>query len=142
MLGRSDDIIVIKGVKVFPSQVESILMEMEGVEPRYQIIADRVEGVDTLEMKVEVNESVFSDEIKNLQNIGSRDRTETAGDRGDERQGEAGRPGEPAAEKRQSSEGDRPEEKLKGRGRSPLPSQAVQWIVGARCPRPKAYQGG
>jgi phenylacetate-CoA ligase len=72
VLGRSDDIIVIKGIKVFPSQVESILMEMEGVEPRYQIIADRVEGADTLEIKVELNESVFSDEIKNLQSIGSR----------------------------------------------------------------------
>jgi phenylacetate-CoA ligase len=69
VLGRSDDIIIIKGVNVFPSQVESILMEMEGVEPRYQIIADRVEGVDTLEVKVEMNERVFSDEIKNLQNI-------------------------------------------------------------------------
>jgi len=72
VLGRSDDIIIIKGVNVFPSQVESILMEMEGVEPRYQIIADRVEGVDTLEVKVEVNERVFSDEIKNLQNITSQ----------------------------------------------------------------------
>jgi phenylacetate-CoA ligase len=72
VLGRSDDIIIIKGVNVFPSQVESILMEMEGVEPRYQIIADRVEGVDTLEVKVEMNERVFSDEIKNLQNIASQ----------------------------------------------------------------------
>jgi phenylacetate-CoA ligase len=72
VLGRSDDIIVIKGIKVFPSQVESILMEMEGVEPRYQIIVDRVEGVDTLELKVEVDERVFSDEIKNLQNISSQ----------------------------------------------------------------------
>ena len=69
VLGRSDDIIVIKGVKVFPSQVEAILLEVEGVEPRYQMIADRIEGVDTLEVKVEVNERVFSDEIKNLQNI-------------------------------------------------------------------------
>jgi phenylacetate-CoA ligase len=69
VLGRSDDMIIIKGVNVFPSQVESILMEMEGVEPRYQIIADRVESMDTLEIKVEVNERVFSDEIKNLQNI-------------------------------------------------------------------------
>jgi phenylacetate-CoA ligase len=69
VLGRSDDIIVIKGIKVFPSQVEAILMEVEGVEPRYQMIADRTEGVDTLEVKVEVNEKVFSDEIKNLQNI-------------------------------------------------------------------------
>jgi phenylacetate-CoA ligase len=72
VLGRTDDIIIIKGVKVFPSQVESILLEMEGVEPRYQIIVDRVEGVDTLEVKVEMNERVFSDEIKNLQNIASQ----------------------------------------------------------------------
>jgi phenylacetate-CoA ligase len=69
VLGRTDDIIIIKGVNVFPSQVESVLLEVEGVEPRYQMIADRVEGVDTLEVKVEVNERVFSDEIKNLQNI-------------------------------------------------------------------------
>jgi phenylacetate-CoA ligase len=69
VLGRTDDIIIIKGVNVFPSQVESILREVEGVEPRYQMIADRVEGMDTLEVKVEVNERVFSDEIKNLQNI-------------------------------------------------------------------------
>ena len=72
VLGRSDDIIIIKGVNVFPSQVESILLEVEGVEPCYQIIADRVEGVDTMEIKVEVNEKVFSDEIKNLQNISSQ----------------------------------------------------------------------
>ena len=50
VLGRSDDIIIIKGVKVFPSQVGAILMEVEGVEPRYQMIADRTEGVDTLEV--------------------------------------------------------------------------------------------
>lgn len=72
VLGRSDDIIIIKGVNVFPSQVESILMEVEGVEPRYQIMLDRVEGVDTLEVKVEVNERFFSDEIKILQNISSK----------------------------------------------------------------------
>jgi phenylacetate-CoA ligase len=72
VLGRSDDIIIIKGVNVFPSQVESILLEFEGVEPRYQMIADRVEGADTLELKVEVNERVFSDEIKNLQNISTQ----------------------------------------------------------------------
>jgi len=72
VLGRSDDIIIVKGVNVFPSQVESILMEVEGVEPRYQIIVDRVEGVDTLEVRVEVHERVFSDEIKNLQNISSK----------------------------------------------------------------------
>ncbi len=72
VLGRSDDILIVKGVNVFPSQVESILLEVEGVEPRYQIIVDRVEGVDTLEINVEVHEQVFSDEIKILQNISSK----------------------------------------------------------------------
>ncbi len=72
VLGRTDDIVIIKGVKVFPSQVEAILMEIEGVEPHYQLIADRQEGIDTLEVKVEVNEKVFSDEIKNLQNISAQ----------------------------------------------------------------------
>ena len=72
VLGRSDDIIVIKGVKVFPSQVESILLEVEGVEPRYQILVEQIEGADSMELKVEVNEKVFSDEIKNLQNISAQ----------------------------------------------------------------------
>jgi len=69
VLGRSDDILIMKGIKIFPSQVEAILMEIEGVEPRYQLLAERVEGADTLEIRVEVNEEVFSDEIKFLQNI-------------------------------------------------------------------------
>ncbi|MGQ9693116.1 MAG: phenylacetate--CoA ligase family protein [Thermodesulfobacteriota bacterium] len=72
VLGRTDDIVIIKGVKVFPSQVEAILMEIEGVEPHYQLLADRQEGIDTLEVKVEVNEKVFSDEIKILQNISAQ----------------------------------------------------------------------
>ena len=69
VLGRSDDILIMKGIKIFPSQVEAILMEVEGVEPRYQLLADRVEGADILELRVEVNEDAFSDEIKYLQNI-------------------------------------------------------------------------
>jgi phenylacetate-CoA ligase len=69
VLGRSDDILIMKGIKIFHSQVEAILLEVEGVEPRYQLLADRVEGADILELRVEVNEDVFSDEIKYLQNI-------------------------------------------------------------------------
>jgi len=72
VLKRSDDILFIKGIKVFPSQVEAILVEAEGVEPHYQLIADRVEGADLLELKVEVTEEVFSDEIKSLQNIAAK----------------------------------------------------------------------
>ncbi len=65
--GRSDDMLIIRGVNVFPSQIEGILLEVEGVEPHYQLIVDREGPLDILEVQVEVNETVFSDEIKNLQ---------------------------------------------------------------------------
>ncbi len=65
--GRSDDMLIIRGVNIFPSQIESLLMETEGVEPHYQIIVDRVNNLDVLEVKVEVSEEIFSDEIKQLQ---------------------------------------------------------------------------
>jgi len=67
--GRSDDMLIIRGVNVFPSQIESVLMNIEGVEPHYLLIVDRKGNLDTLEAQVEVNEKVFSDEIKNLQVI-------------------------------------------------------------------------
>ncbi|MFH1626337.1 MAG: phenylacetate--CoA ligase [Pseudomonadota bacterium] len=68
--GRSDDMLIIRGVNVFPSQIESILMSAEGIEPHYLIIVDRKGSMDTIEVQVEVNERVFSDEIKNLQALG------------------------------------------------------------------------
>jgi len=67
--GRSDDMLIIRGVNVFPSQIESILIETEGLTPHYQLIVDRKGNLDTLEVQVEVNESIFSDEIKNLQRV-------------------------------------------------------------------------
>lgn len=70
--GRSDDMLIIRGVNVFPSQIESILMNIEGIEPHYLLIVDRKGTMDTLEIQVEVNERVFSDEIKNLQTLGKR----------------------------------------------------------------------
>jgi len=70
--GRSDDMLIIRGVNVFPSQIESVLMNIEGVEPHYLLIVDRQGTLDTLEVHVEVNEKVFSDEVKNLQNLGRR----------------------------------------------------------------------
>ncbi|MBI4619610.1 MAG: phenylacetate--CoA ligase [Desulfobacterales bacterium] len=70
--GRSDDMLIIRGVNVFPSQIESILMNIEGIEPHYLLIVDRKGNMDTLEIQVEVNERVFSDEIKNLQILGKR----------------------------------------------------------------------
>jgi len=70
--GRSDDMLIIRGVNVFPSQIESVLMNIEGVEPHYVLIVDRQGTLDTLDVQVEVNEKVFSDEIKNLQTLGRR----------------------------------------------------------------------
>jgi phenylacetate-CoA ligase len=65
--GRSDDMLIIRGVNVFPSQIESVLMETKGVAPHYQLIVDREGQLDTLEVAVEVDEAVFSDEVKELQ---------------------------------------------------------------------------
>ena len=67
--GRSDDMLIIRGVNVFPSQIESVIMEIDGIEPYYQLEVTREGRLDTLTVKVEVNENVFSDEVKNLQNM-------------------------------------------------------------------------
>ena len=65
--GRTDDMLIIRGVNVFPSQIESVLMEFQGVEPHYQIVVDRAGQMDTLEVKVEVDEDTFSDEVRQMQ---------------------------------------------------------------------------
>ena len=65
--GRTDDMLIIRGVNVFPSQIEAVLMEIQGVEPHYQIVVDRSGQMDTLEVKVEVDEVTFSDEVRQLQ---------------------------------------------------------------------------
>jgi phenylacetate-CoA ligase len=70
--GRSDDMLIIRGVNVFPTQIESVLMQVEGVEPHYQLIVDREDNIDTLEVQVEVNEKVFSDEVKQLERLEKR----------------------------------------------------------------------
>lgn len=67
--GRSDDMLIIRGVNVYPSQIETILIEAEGTEPHYQIILDRVGALDDIEIKVEVNEKLFSDEVKVLDSL-------------------------------------------------------------------------
>ncbi|MBT1074471.1 phenylacetate--CoA ligase family protein [Geobacter grbiciae] len=72
MTGRSDDMLIIRGVNVFPSQIESILMGIEGVEPHYVLIVDRKDNLDSLEVQVEVDERLFSDEIKVLQSLSQR----------------------------------------------------------------------
>ncbi len=70
--GRSDDMLIIRGVNVFPSQVESVLLNIEGLEPHYELMVDRVGKMDTLEICVEVSEKIFSDEIRALQNLERR----------------------------------------------------------------------
>ena len=70
LLGRNDDMLIIKGVNVFPSQIENILMKIENTEPHYQIIIDReASQLDNVELQVEVEESFFSDETKDLEII-------------------------------------------------------------------------
>ena len=62
--GRTDDMLIIRGVNVYPSQIEQVLLEMEGTEPHYQIIVDRKGALDELEIQVEVSEKMFFDEMK------------------------------------------------------------------------------
>lgn len=67
--GRSDDMLIIRGVNVFPSQIESVLLDMSETEPHYLLIVEREGTLDTLTIQVEVQEQFFSDEIKVLQNL-------------------------------------------------------------------------
>ena len=68
-LGRSDDMLVIRGVNVFPSQIESVLMEIKEVEPHYQLIVDRVDHLDHLEVQVEVPERIFTGNLRDLEEL-------------------------------------------------------------------------
>lgn len=67
--GRSDDMMKIKGVMVFPSQIEKALLSVEGVTPNYQIIVTRPDILDEIEVKVEASKELFSDEIKELEEV-------------------------------------------------------------------------
>ena len=69
IFGRSDDMLIIRGVNVFPSQVESVLLEIPEANPHYMLIVDRQGTMDTLEIQVEVDEKYFSDEIAELNSI-------------------------------------------------------------------------
>jgi phenylacetate-CoA ligase len=78
IMGRSDDMLIIKGINVFPSQIESVLLDVEGVEPQYMIVVDRKEGFksDELEIWVEVSEDVFSDEVGKMEALEKKLRAE------------------------------------------------------------------
>ncbi len=67
--GRSDDMLIIRGVNVFPSQVEAALLEISETSPHYLLIVDRINNLDVLEVWVEVEERFFSDEIRALEDL-------------------------------------------------------------------------
>ena len=68
-LGRSDDMLIIRGVNLFPSQIESVILEMSEIKPHYLLIVDRVNNLDTIELQVEVDEAFFQDKISQLQSL-------------------------------------------------------------------------
>lgn len=67
VVGRTDDMLIIRGVNVFPSQIETAIMNVSGVEPHYMIIVDRVGNLDTMEIRIEVTSSILSDSVKQLE---------------------------------------------------------------------------
>ena len=71
-MGRSDDMLIIRGVNVFPSQIEEVLMKTEGVAPHYQIIVDRINYKDMLDVLVEVSNKDLTDEIKSLEALSKK----------------------------------------------------------------------
>ena len=67
--GRADDMLIIRGVNVFPSQIESVILTIKEVAPYYQLVVDRKNNLDTLEVRVEMNENIFSDSVKTIEKI-------------------------------------------------------------------------
>ncbi|HHX23714.1 MAG TPA: phenylacetate--CoA ligase [Thermoanaerobacterales bacterium] len=72
LLGRTDDMLIIRGVNVFPSQIESALMAAGDTEPHYLIIVDRIDNLDSMEVWVEVSEKLFADEVRKLEDVRKR----------------------------------------------------------------------
>lgn len=72
LLGRTDDMLVIRGVNVFPSQIESILMDIGDTEPHYLLIVDKKNNLDNLELLVEVSNKLFSDEVRKLEDLNKK----------------------------------------------------------------------
>ena len=74
--GRSDDMLIIRGVNVFPSQIEGVLLKIAGTTPNYQIIVNRVDNRDIIEVLVEMTPEIFSDEVRRIEDIEKKIRTE------------------------------------------------------------------
>ena len=77
--GRSDDMLIIRGVNVFPSQIESVLLEIGETAPHYLLIVDRIDNLDILEVWVEMTQNLFSDEVKRIEDIEKKIRKEIEG---------------------------------------------------------------
>lgn len=69
IIGRSDDMLIIRGINVFPSQVESVILEMKEFEPQYMLVVDRQGNLDTLEVQVELRKELYTDEMGSLLNL-------------------------------------------------------------------------
>jgi phenylacetate-CoA ligase len=82
VMGRTDDMIKIKGITVFPSQIESVLFEIEGVEPHFQVILERKAAVDELTVLVEVSESIFFDQVRKQKDFIERIKSKLASEFG------------------------------------------------------------
>lgn len=76
VMGRSDDMLIIRGVNVFPSQIESVLLDIGETEPHYLLVVDRQGTLDSLEIWVEVSEKMFSDEVRRLEELENKLRSE------------------------------------------------------------------
>jgi phenylacetate-CoA ligase len=74
--GRTDDMLIIRGVNVFPSQIESVLVSIAEAEPHYELVVDKRGVLDELELRVEVNEDIFSDQARKLEAIQRKIRAE------------------------------------------------------------------
>jgi phenylacetate-CoA ligase len=72
VVGRTDDMLIVRGVNVYPSQIESVLLEFEHAEPHYQLVLRREGTRDTLEAQVEVSEELFSDRMRDLREMEAR----------------------------------------------------------------------
>ena len=72
LAGRTDDMLIIRGVNVFPQQIESLLMEIPGLSPNYLIVVDRKGTLDTIEVQVEITQQLFNDRISDLQALEKR----------------------------------------------------------------------
>ena len=65
--GRTDDMLIVRGINIFPSQIETVLLQVKGVLPHYQIVVDRRHTLDDLEIWIEISDEVFTDDFQRLE---------------------------------------------------------------------------